>query len=68
MDIAVAAGLLGLVLVAAWLLRWVVRTMVELRKMTTGLSTLGWALGQIRSDPSGRGSLAEGRRRMPGSG
>jgi hypothetical protein len=69
MDIAVAAGLLGLVAVAAWLLRWVVRTMVELRKMTTGLSTLGWALGQIRSDPSGRGSLADGRRRrMPGSG
>jgi hypothetical protein len=68
-DIAVAAGLLGLVTLAAWLLRWVVTTMVELRKMTTGLSTLGWALGQIRSDPSGQGSLAGGRRRrMPGSG
>jgi hypothetical protein len=69
MDIAIAVvGLLGLVTLAVWLLRWVVKTMVELRKMTAGLSTLGWALGQIRADPSGRGSLADGRRRTPGSG
>jgi hypothetical protein len=69
MDVAVAAvGLLGLVTLAVWLLRWVVRTLVELRKMTTGLSTLGWALGQIRDDPSGRGSLAGGRRSRFGSG
>jgi hypothetical protein len=53
---------------AVWLLHRVFKTLVELRKMANGLNVLAWALGQIRSDPSGRGSLAEGRRRMPGSG
>jgi hypothetical protein len=66
--VLVVVALLGLVALAGWLFTWVVRTMVELRKVTTGLSTLGWALGQIRADPSGRGSLADGRRRTPGSG
>jgi hypothetical protein len=69
MDIAVAVvALLGVMTLAGWLFTRVIRTMVELRKVTTGLSTLGWALGQIRSDPSGRGSLADGRRRTPRSG
>lgn len=71
MDIAVAVlGFLGVMTVAAWLLRWVFGTMVELRKITTDLSILGWALGQVPADsppPGGRGSAANGRRR-PGSG
>jgi hypothetical protein len=63
MDIAVAvAGFLGVMAVAAWLLRWVLGTMVELRKITTDLSIFGWALGQVPTD-----SPANGRRR-PGSG
>jgi hypothetical protein len=68
MDVVVAfVALLGVVTLTAWMLTWVFRTIVELRKMTSGLSTLGWALGQIRNDPAGRGSLARGRRRL-GSG
>ena len=69
MDIAVAVvGFLGVMTVAAWLLRWVFGTMVELRKITTDLSILGWALGQVPADPPpGRGSAANGRRRR-GSG
>jgi hypothetical protein len=68
MDIAVAvAGFLGVMVVAAWLLRWVLGTMVELRRITTELSILGWALGQVPADPPGRGSAANGRR-GPGSG
>jgi hypothetical protein len=67
-DIAVAVvGFLGLMTVAAWLLRWMLRTMVELRKITTDLSILGWAMSQVPADPAGRGSVAKGRRR-PGSG
>jgi hypothetical protein len=69
MDPALAVILL--VIVAAggvWLLTRVFKTIVELRKMANGLNILAWALGQIRSDPSGRGSLADGRRRRPGSG
>jgi hypothetical protein len=63
MDVAVAvAGFLGVMAVAAWLLRWVLGTMVELRKITTDLSILGWALGQVPPD-----SVSNGRRR-PGSG
>jgi hypothetical protein len=68
MDIAVAVvGFLGVMIVAAWLLRWVLGTMVELRKITTDLSILGWALGQAPADPPGRGSAAH-RQRRPGSG
>jgi hypothetical protein len=68
MDIAVAVvGFVGVVTVAAWLLRWVFGTLVELRKITTGLSTLGWALGQVPTDRPHRGSVTNGRR-MPGSG
>jgi hypothetical protein len=68
MEIAVAvAGFLGVMALAAWLLRWVLGTMVQLRKITTDLSILGWALGQVPADPPGRGSVANGQRR-PGSG
>jgi hypothetical protein len=68
MDIAVAVvGFLGVVVVAVWLLRWVLGTMVELRRITTDLSILGWAMGQVPADPPGRGSVANGQRR-PGSG
>jgi hypothetical protein len=64
MEIAVAGvGFAGVVVVAAWLLRWVLGTMVELRKVTTDLSTLGWALGQVPTDRPGGGSVANGRRR-----
>jgi hypothetical protein len=68
MDIAVAVvGFLGVMTVAAWLLRWMLRTMVELRKITTDLSILGWAMGQVPADPPGRESVTNGRRRR-GSG
>ena len=68
MEIAVAvAGFLGVMALAAWLLRWVLGTMVQLRKITTDLSILGWALGQVPADPPGRGPVANGRRRL-GSG
>ena len=64
MEIAIAvAGFLGVVMVAAWLLRWVLGTMVELRRITTDLSILGWALDQVPTDPPGGGSVANGRRR-----
>ena len=45
----------------------VLGTLVQLRKITTGLSILGWALGQVPSDPPGGGSVTNGRR-SPGSG
>jgi hypothetical protein len=68
MEIAVAVmGFVGVVTVAAWLLRWVFGTLVELRRITTDLSTLRWALGQVPADRPHRGSVTNGRRR-PGSG
>jgi hypothetical protein len=70
MDPAIAVILVLIAATAAvWLLTRVFKTLIELRKMANGLNVLGWALGQIRSDPAGQGSLADGpRRRMPGSG
>ena len=66
MEVAVV-GFVGVVTVAAWLLRSMLGTMVQLRRITTDLSILGWALDQAPTDPSGRGSLSNGRRR-PGTG
>ena len=75
-QLVAVAGFLGVVILAAWLLRWVLGTMVELRRITTDLSILGWALGQAPADPPGAetwrtGGAGAGRdsaRRTAGSG
>ena len=69
MEIAVAAaGFVGVVMLAAWLLRWVFGTLVELRKITTDLNILGWALGQVPTDPPAGGGAVTNGRRGPGPG
>jgi hypothetical protein len=66
-DIAMAAlGLVGaatVAVVAVWLLTRLVRTIVELKKITTGLATLGWALRNLPADPPVvHGIVANGRK------
>jgi hypothetical protein len=64
MDLALAVvGLVGIVLLAASLFMRALRTFAELRKVSTSLSILGWALEQAPTDPP----RANGGRRI-GSG
>ncbi len=67
MDVAVAlVSLLGavtLAVLAARLLTRLVKTIVELRKITIGLHTLRWALGNVAADSSiVDGTVTNGRK------
>jgi hypothetical protein len=69
-DVAVAAvSILAaamLAVIAARLLARLVKTIVELKKIATGLHTLGWALRNLPPDPVVGGTVTNGRK--PGSG
>jgi len=57
-------GAATVAVIAVWLLTRLVRTIVELKKITTGLHTLGWALRNLppADPPVAHGTVANGRR------
>jgi len=47
-------GTVTLAILAGWLLTRLIRTVAELRKITTGMhAMLGWTVGQVLADPPG---------------
>jgi hypothetical protein len=69
-SVVAAASIVTAVTVAivgSLLLVRLVKTMLELRKVTTGLnSVLGWALGHVLAEPSSPTAVVETRKLGPG--
>jgi hypothetical protein len=72
LAVATLLGTVTLAVTAVWLLTRLIKTIVELRRITTGMHVvLGWTLGQVLSDPSAHPSRVDGastRGRKLGSG
>lgn len=46
-------GTMTLAVLAVWLLTRLIKTIVELRRITTGMHVvLGWTIGQVLGDPT----------------
>jgi glycerol-3-phosphate acyltransferase PlsY len=54
-------GTVTLAVMAVWLLTRLIKTIVELRKITTGMHVvLGWTIGQVLADPVAHPSRVDG--------
>lgn len=61
------ATALTVAILASFLLVRLIKTMLELRKVTTGLhSVLGWALGHVLAEANSPTAVVESRKLGPG--
>jgi hypothetical protein len=61
LAVATLLGTVTLAVLAVWLLTRLIKTIVELRRITTGMHlVLGWTLGQVLGDPAIRPCRGDG--------
>jgi hypothetical protein len=61
LAVATLLGTVTLAVIAVLLLTRMIKTILELRKITTGMHVvLGWTLGQVLADPAARPSRVDG--------